>query len=85
MTTASNPLAIIEGVDDKLNQFRTLGNIYAEYDLFEGLSQSPNEQLSSLGREGVDSIETRELSRSNPSRLLATPRRFIDRSSSKRR
>ena len=38
MTSASNPLAIIEGVDDKLNQFRTLSNIFAEYDLMEGLT-----------------------------------------------
>ena len=38
MTSASNPFAIIEGVDDKLNQFRTLGNLYAEYDLMEGLT-----------------------------------------------
>ncbi len=38
MTTASNPLAIIEGVDDKLNQFRTLTNLYLEYDIMEGLT-----------------------------------------------
>jgi len=38
MTSASNPLAIIQGVDDKLNQFRTLSNIYAEYDLIDGLT-----------------------------------------------
>lgn len=38
MTSASNPFAIIEGIDDKLNQFRTLGNIYGEFDLMEGLT-----------------------------------------------
>ena len=37
-TTASNPLAIIEGVDDELNQFRTFTNLYAEYDLIQGLT-----------------------------------------------
>nr|MBX2875057.1 SusC/RagA family TonB-linked outer membrane protein [Saprospiraceae bacterium] len=38
MTSASNPLAIMEAIDDKLNQFRTLSNLYAEYDLAEGLT-----------------------------------------------
>ncbi|MFT5384715.1 MAG: TonB-linked SusC/RagA family outer membrane protein, partial [Saprospiraceae bacterium] len=38
MTSASNPFAIIDAIDDKLNQFRTLGNLYAEYDLIEGLT-----------------------------------------------
>mgnify|MGYP001192163362 FL=1 len=37
-TTASNPLAIIEGVDDNLKQNRTFGNIFAEYDIMEGLT-----------------------------------------------
>lgn len=37
-STASNPLAIIEGIEDQLNQFRTLSNLYAEYDLAEGLA-----------------------------------------------
>lgn len=37
-TSASNPLAIIEGVDDQLNQFRTLSNIYADFDLTEELT-----------------------------------------------
>ncbi len=38
LSSASNPFAIIEGVDDQLNQFRTLGNLYAEYDLLENLT-----------------------------------------------
>ena len=38
MSSASNPLAIIEGVDDQLNQFRTFTNLYAEYKLMEGLT-----------------------------------------------
>ena len=38
MTSASNPLAIIEAVDDKLNQFRTLSNIFVEYDLMRDLT-----------------------------------------------
>ncbi len=38
MTSASNPFAIIEGVDDQLNQFRTMGNVYASLDLIEGLT-----------------------------------------------
>ena len=37
-TTASNPLAIIEGVDDNLKQNRTFGNIFAEYDIIDGLT-----------------------------------------------
>lgn len=37
-TTASNPLAIIEGIDDQLNQFRTFGNVYGEYDIMKGLT-----------------------------------------------
>lgn len=38
MSSASNPFAIIEAIDDRLNQFRTLGNIYAEYDLLDNLT-----------------------------------------------
>lgn len=38
MSSASNPLAIMEGVDDQLNQFRTFTNLYAEYELMEGLT-----------------------------------------------
>lgn len=38
MSSASNPLAIIEGVEDQLNQFRTFTNLYAEYKLMEGLT-----------------------------------------------
>ena len=38
MTSASNPLAIIQAIDDKLNQFRTLSNAYAEFDIMEGLT-----------------------------------------------
>lgn len=37
-TSASNPLAIIEAIDDKLNQFRTLGNLFVEFDLMENLT-----------------------------------------------
>ena len=37
MTSSSNPLAIVQGVTDKLTQFRTLGNLFAEYELFQGL------------------------------------------------
>ena len=37
MTEASNPLAIIQGVTDGLNQFRTFGNIFGEYEIFKGL------------------------------------------------
>ncbi len=37
-TSASNPLAIMEAIDDQLNQFRTLGNLSLEYDLAEGLT-----------------------------------------------
>jgi len=37
-TSASNPLAIIEAVDDQLNQNRTFGNIFAEYDLMDNLT-----------------------------------------------
>jgi TonB-linked SusC/RagA family outer membrane protein len=37
MTEASNPLAIVDGVTDKLTQFRTFGNVFAEYQLFDGL------------------------------------------------
>jgi TonB-linked SusC/RagA family outer membrane protein len=37
-TSASNPLAIIQGIDDQLNQFRTFTNAYAEYDLADGLT-----------------------------------------------
>ncbi len=38
MSSASNPLAIQRAVHDKLNQFRTFANVYAEYDLAEGLT-----------------------------------------------
>lgn len=38
MTSASNPLAIMQAIDDKLNQFRTLSNIFATYDLAKGLT-----------------------------------------------
>jgi TonB-linked SusC/RagA family outer membrane protein len=38
MTSASNPLAIIEAIDDDLNQFRTLGNVYASFDIVQGLT-----------------------------------------------
>ena len=37
-TSASNPLAIIEAVDDQLNQNRTFGNIFLEFDLMESLT-----------------------------------------------
>ncbi len=37
-TSASNPLAIIEAIDDQLNQNRTFGNIFLEYDLMENLT-----------------------------------------------
>jgi len=36
-TSASNPLAIIAGIDDKLTQFRTIGSGYAELELTDGL------------------------------------------------
>lgn len=38
MSSASNPLAIIQAIDDKLNQSRTFTNLYAEYQLMEGLT-----------------------------------------------
>ncbi len=38
MTESSNPLAIIEGVQDDLRQFRTFGNVYAEYKILDGLT-----------------------------------------------
>ena len=38
MSSASNPLAIIEAIDDRLTQFRTLGNLYAEVDIADGLT-----------------------------------------------
>jgi len=37
MTTASNPLAIIAAIDDKLKQNRTFGNFWGEYEILEGL------------------------------------------------
>ncbi len=37
MTTASNPLAIIEAITDDLSQNRTFGNIWAEYEIIDGL------------------------------------------------
>ncbi|MDN5213530.1 SusC/RagA family TonB-linked outer membrane protein [Fulvivirgaceae bacterium BMA12] len=36
-SSASNPLAIIDAIQDDLNQFRTFGNFYAEYEIIEGL------------------------------------------------
>lgn len=38
MTAASNPLAIIQGVDDNLKQFRTFGGVYGEYAILPGLT-----------------------------------------------
>lgn len=38
MTTASNPLAIIEGITDELTQNRTFGNLWMEYELLDGLT-----------------------------------------------
>jgi len=37
MTAANNPLAILKYIHDDLKQFRTFGNIFAEYELFDGL------------------------------------------------
>lgn len=37
MTSASNPLAIIEAIDDQLTQFRTFTNVFAEIELLDGL------------------------------------------------
>lgn len=37
-SSASNPLAIIDAVQDDLNQFRTFGNFYATYELADGLT-----------------------------------------------
>ena len=37
-TSASNPLAIIEGVDETLNQFRTFGTAYAEFAITDALT-----------------------------------------------
>jgi TonB-linked SusC/RagA family outer membrane protein len=37
MVSASNPLAIIEAIDDQLNQFRTFSNIFAEWEILDGL------------------------------------------------
>ncbi len=37
-SSASNPLAIIEAIQDDLTQNRTLGNIYAEYEITDGLT-----------------------------------------------
>ena len=37
-TSASNPLAIMEGIDDELNQFRLLGGLALEADLPAGLT-----------------------------------------------
>ncbi|WP_247235595.1 TonB-dependent receptor [Telluribacter sp. SYSU D00476] len=37
MTAASNPLAIIKYVTDDLKQFRTFGNVFAEYEILKGL------------------------------------------------
>lgn len=38
MTSASNPLAIQAAVTDKLNQFRTLSNVFAEFDITDDLT-----------------------------------------------
>ena len=37
MTEASNPLAIVKYVTDELRQFRTFGNVFAEYEILDGL------------------------------------------------
>jgi TonB-linked SusC/RagA family outer membrane protein len=37
MTAASNPLAILKYVTDDLKQFRTFGNVFAEYEILDGL------------------------------------------------
>jgi len=37
MTASSNPLAIIKYVTDDLKQFRTFGNLFAEYEILDGL------------------------------------------------
>jgi len=37
MTEASNPLAIIAGINDELKQYRTIANAYAEYEFLKGL------------------------------------------------
>lgn len=37
-TSASNPLAIIEAIDDELNQNRTFGNLFLEYDITNDLT-----------------------------------------------
>lgn len=38
LSSASNPLAIIQAIDDRLTQFRTLSNAYLEFDVKEGLT-----------------------------------------------
>jgi TonB-linked SusC/RagA family outer membrane protein len=38
LSSASNPFAIIEGIDDQLTQFRTMTNLYAEYDIMKNLT-----------------------------------------------
>ena len=37
MTSASNPLAVIEAIQDDLTQNRTFGNIWGEYEIIDGL------------------------------------------------
>ncbi len=37
MTGASNPLAVTKYIHDDLTQYRTFGNVYAEYKIIEGL------------------------------------------------
>lgn len=37
-SSASNPLAIINAIQDDLNQFRTFGNFYGEYKIMDGLT-----------------------------------------------
>ncbi len=37
ITSASNPLAVIEAIQDDLNQNRTFGNVWGEYELIDGL------------------------------------------------
>jgi TonB-linked SusC/RagA family outer membrane protein len=38
ITSASNPLAIVNAIDDQLNQNRTFANIYGEHDFIDGLT-----------------------------------------------
>ena len=38
LTDAVNPVALANEIQDNLNQFRLLGNVYAQYEIIEGLS-----------------------------------------------